>query len=202
MKKVKFLSGVLCCVAAMSLTFTSCTDDTGDSNITAAQALQAYNAVKGSYTGKMIYNATNPNNSSDDTDTLAVTWQIATDSTLVINDFPTSLLAENVLDADMKAALLAEPNQDLTCYTNYFRLSPVAFWVTPKAPAFNVTYGGNTHKIQIAFYGNSSYSFGAMTTTGKMQIQLVEAAVYVDGTLSSSAMTTIKVYNLISDSKN
>lgn len=179
---------MLGCLAAMCVTFTSCNDDDDNSSksLTPTEKQTAYNAIKGDYTGKLIYGAVNAKNSKDITDTIAATWHIATDSTVVIDKFPTKLLADNITDDNIKAALTAADAQNITCYTNYFRVSPAAFWANPVTPSYNLTYGGAAHKVQIAFFINSTYSFGQLDAKGNFEMQIIEGGIYVDGKLTTN----------------
>ena len=201
MRKIKFLSVCLSCIAVMTITFTSCNSDDDYHTLTTAEVQQAYNNVRGDYSGKLIYAATNPKNANYNTDTLAISWSIKTDSTLVIKDFPTRLLATNITNTNIKEALANADNIDLTCYTGYFQINPVAFYLNPKSPSYNLDYDGKTNKVQIAFYGNTNYSYGIADSKGKMQIQIIEGAVYENGTLVSSGLSKNTFFFLISDTK-
>lgn len=188
MKKLKFLSVLFCCLAAMS--FTSCDNGNDDvQSLTKEQIAQCFTTVKGTYTGKVIYGSINPNNKNDVTDTLNIQWAVNTDSTLVISKFPAKLLAQNINNADLKAALSAAADQDFTCYTGFTKTSPVTFLLNPVTLTYSLTYGGATHKVQVAFYINSYYSYGVYGSTvnsqNMMQMQIMEGAIYVDGTQTS-----------------
>ena len=70
----------------------------------------------------------------------------------------------------------------MKCYIGFYSLNPVAFIINPVAPSYNVNYDDKEHKVQVAFYVNSSFSYGAYNSTKKLiQMQIVEAAIYVDG---------------------
>ena len=58
MKNSRFISVMLCCLAAMCLAFTSCNKDDGNRKLTPEEKKAAFEAVKGNYTGKLIYAAT------------------------------------------------------------------------------------------------------------------------------------------------
>lgn len=193
MKKLKFISVMMCCLAAMTLTFTSCDDDDDDNRgLTPQEQQTAFNAVRGSYSGNMIYSAVNPKNSKDVSDTVAVTWNIATDSTMTINNFPIARLGDNVTDSTVRKAIQAQAPQTLNCYIGFIRLNPITFLINPVSVTLNLNYGGADHKVQIPFYVNSYYSYGAYqtATTGtnvksSMTMQIIEAAIYIDGKQTS-----------------
>jgi hypothetical protein len=184
MKKFKILSVMLCCMAAMTLM--SCNDDDSSSSLTKEDVAQCFAAIKGVYTGKVVYGSVNANNTADITDTLDVQWSAGTDSTLVIANFPAKLLAQNITNTELKAALSAAPNQNITCHTVFMQVSPITFLLNPVSPSYQLTYGGATHKVQVAFYINNYSSYGFYDTSKKMmEFQLVEGAIFVDGQQTS-----------------
>lgn len=137
--------------------------------------------VKGSYTGKLIYQAKNIKDVNDVTDTLSVSWSITNDSTLTIHNFPTNLLAENISDAALKSALAEAPAQDIQCRIGFVTASPIQWLINPIAPAYNVQFEGAEHQIHVAFYANSTNSFGRYDTSSKQLImQIVEGAIFMD----------------------
>lgn len=189
MKKLKFIS-VACCLAAMCLT--SCLNDDNDSNnsLTKDQVSQCLNMVKGVHNGQLIYAAKNPHDVKDQTDTLDISWNIKTDSTMTIYNFPTKQLFEHVSEsnagADVKEALMALPNQDIECRIGFFRTSPISFVINPVSPRFNLTLKDGTHKYDVAFYVNTTISRGDYSSADKeMAMQIVEAAIYRDDKLTS-----------------
>ena len=181
MKKLKLVT-LACCMAAMGLT--SCMNDSDDFGRELSKEELAYclNTVKGTYQGDLIYIAKNVNDISDKTDTLKISWNIANDSTMTIKDFPTRLLTANISDAKLKAALEEAPNQDIECRIGFINASPVQYLINPKAPSYNINHDGTEHKIQVAFYANSTNSFGSLNQTKKvLYMQIVEGAIYMDG---------------------
>ena len=64
--------------------------------------------------------------------------------------------AEFITDNELKEALLQQPFQEVKCKIHFVGLSPVLFYVGVDAPAYNITYGGQSHKVQLAFYGNAN----------------------------------------------
>ena len=148
-------------LAAVSLT--SCLKDNDDSNTGLSKAEKEYcaNIVKGSYTGNLIYAAKNIQNVNDVTDTLSVSWSITSDSTLTIHNFPSHLLAENISDKTLKEA--------------------IANLINPVSPCYKLQFNGAEHKFYVAFYANSTSSFGRYTSsTNKIEMQIVEGAIFMD----------------------
>ena len=181
MKKIKLVT-MACCVAAMGLT--SCMNDNDDSGRELSKEELAYclNTVKGTYQGDLIYIAKNVKDISDKTDTLKISWNIVNDSTMTIKNFPTRLLTANISDEKLKAALAEAPNQDIECRIGFINSSPVQYLINPKAPSYNINHDGTDHKIQVAFYANSTNSFGSLNQTKKvLYMQIVEGAIYMDG---------------------
>ena len=181
MKKIKLVT-MACCVAAMGLT--SCMNDSDDSGRELSKEELAYclNTVKGTYQGDLIYIAKNVKDISDKTDTLKISWNIVNDSTMTIKNFPTRLLTDNISDEKLKAALAEAPNQDIECRIGFINSSPVQYLINPKAPSYNINHDGAEHKIQVAFYANSTNSFGSLNQTKKvLYMQIVEGDIYMDG---------------------
>ncbi len=181
MKKLKFVT-MACCVAAMGLT--SCLNDSDDtrSDMSKEEVAYCFNAVRGTYEGNLIYVAKNVKDVNDNTDTLKISWNIANDSTMTIKNFPTRLLTDNISDEKLKAALAEAPNQDIECRIGFINSSPVQYLINPKAPSYNINHDGTEHKIQVAFYANSTNSFGSLNQTKKvLYMQIVEGAIYMDG---------------------
>ena len=168
-------------LAAVSLT--SCLKDNDDSNSGLSKAEKEYcaNIVKGNYTGSLIYAAKNIKDVSDVTDTLAVSWTIANDSTMTIHNFPSRLLAENISDEALRSAIAEAPDQDIKCYIGFISKDPIQWLINPSAPCYNVQFEGAEHKVYVGFYVNSTYSFGRYTSsTNKIEMQIVEGAIFMD----------------------
>lgn len=188
---MKFLPVWACCLAAF--TFASCSnDDDSSRSLTKEEIAQCLKAVKGNYSGHLIYAAKNENNPKDVTDTVAVEWSITNDSTLTIASFPTKLLAENVTDEELKKALAEADDQPLACRIGFINTTPIQFIVNPKTPAYDLNYGGKDHKVQVPFYINSYNSYGSFNATKNvLQMQIVEAGVHVDGQQTTFLRTSV-----------
>ena len=180
MKTMKLAFAALCCMTTLS--FTACSDDDSSHALTQEEKAQCLMAVKGNYTGHLIYAAKNDKNVKDVTDTVDVKWSIVSDSIMTIEKFPTKLLAENVTDTTLKAALKTAEDQTITCSIDFVKTSPVHFLVNPKTPAYILNYGGKDHKVQVAFFVNNYSSFGSYDLTKKvMSMQIIEGAIFLDG---------------------
>lgn len=202
-RKFKLLSLLACAFAALS--FTSClSDDDGSSNsgLTAEQVQLCYQATKGSYYGKMVYKKDPAQSSVSNNDTVSVSWSILTDSTMTIHEVPSKAIASAISNKELQEAIAEQPDKDINCAIAYYSLSNgtgasastqyVTWLVNPLAVTYdNVSYGGATHKVQIVFYINNTYSFGTCnTSTRKSQMQVIMGGVYVDGKYNSSLMSS------------
>ena len=186
MKKLTFVT-MACCLAAMSLT-TSCLNDSDDTrkDMTPTEIAYCLNTVKGTYNGNLIYVAKNIKDVNDNTDTLQISWSIINDSTMRISKVPTHLLAENITDDKLKAALAEQPYQDIECRIGFINSNPVQYLINPTSPSYTVNFEGADHKIQPAFYINSTNSFGSYNSTKKeLYMQIVEGAIFMDGKQTS-----------------
>ncbi|HBN47386.1 MAG TPA: DUF4840 domain-containing protein [Prevotella sp.] len=189
MKKINLIALMICCLAAV--TFTACNDDPGYKGLTPQEKTQAFNVVKGTYTGDLIYPSENPTNKSDVTDTVTVRWEIQSDSVMTIRNFPMALLANNITNKELAAALKAELPRDMKCYIDFTQVSPVTFFINPSLQSFTLNYSGKNHLVQVAMLGNNIYSFGAYDSSKKLlQMQIVEAAIYVNGILQKNALAS------------
>lgn len=183
MKNLKFLTAV-CCMAAMGITATGCLNDSDDTRKEMSKEEVAYclNAVRGDYNGDLIYVSKNIKDVNDNTDTLKINWSITNDSTMTIKKFPTRLLTANISDEKLKAALAEAPDQDIVCRIGFINSSPVQYLINPVSPAYTINHDGSEHKIHVAFYTNSTTSFGTFNQTKKeLYMQIVEGAIFMDG---------------------
>lgn len=184
MKKFRlFISSMLCIAAALSLN--SCiNDDNKNTDLTPEEIQTAYNSVKGDYSGKVITSISTGVN-----DTAAVKWDFDNDSLLTIKNIPAKMLSYNISDAEIKKALADMPPFDLKCKIKFVRMSPATFIINPVTPAFNVTYGGKSHLLQISFYIYNNYSYGQYYVDGKsLMMQAIAAGAYVDGSLQNGLL--------------
>ena len=179
-----FLSSLL----FMGSWLTSCDGNDDSSQLSAADKKAAYEAVKGDYNGFMIYTAPGTSASSNQNVTVSMSWNISGDTLLTIKDFRPYFLAQNIEDSALKNALDTLPAHDLTCSITYTSLSPVWFLIKPTSPTYNVTYGGASHEVRVAFYVNSTASYGRQDEkTNKLLLKITESLIYVDG-VSTTAL--------------
>ena len=106
------------------------------------------------------------------------------DSVMTIRNFPVELLASNITNPELAKALRKQQPRDWKCYINFTQVQPVTFFINPTLQSFSLNYNDKDHVVQIAMLGNDIYSFGMYNSSKKMmQMQIVEAAVYVNGIL-------------------
>lgn len=182
MKQLKFAILALGCIAALSLT--SCLGDDNDNNqgLTPAEVGQCLTATKGSYQGKIYYQATNPENINDAIDTLDVRWTVTADTTLIVQEFPAAVAAANIKgnNDELKEALLEADPQPLNAYLGFYENDPISFLLYPLSVKYTVFYGERTHSATVVFWVNN-YSYGIYNQTSRLfEMQFVLAALYID----------------------
>lgn len=199
MRAIKFMSLMACAFAALA--FTSCIgDDDGGakSGLTAEEIQACYLATSGNYDGNMIYKKDATSSSVNNNDTVDVSWSILTDSTMIIRNVPSKAIATAFTNNKaIREAIAEQPNQNISCYIGYYNMydkgqntQQVVWLINPMAVTYDaLTYGGETHKVQVVFLGNNGYSFGSCkTSTRKASMQVVIAGAYIDGKYDSSAV--------------
>lgn len=192
MKSLKVF--VLAACALAGLTLTSCNDD-DDDTLSTQEVQEAFQKVKGNYTGELIYASTNPDNAQDQTDTVSVSWQLGSDSVMTIHNVPAIAVARNIADSTISKAVAAQPAQDMKCYIGFFAVDPPRFLINPTGLTYEVSYiskvgeDARTHRVQVFFLANSMYSQGYYEQDkGRLAMQLIEAAIYVDGSYRSDLL--------------
>ena len=191
MKKLTFIAFIGCIMAALS--FTSCNSDSDNSykGLTEAEIQQCFLATRGLYNGKVVFLAENKANVNDKKDTLNVNWEITTDSTMTISNFPVKALAEKIThNNELKEAVSKLSPRTLNCVIQYVYVTPLQFLIGPANLDYELEYGGKTHKVQFRFYWNE-FSFGQYVSSAKhpMEMQIWAAALYVDGNQTSYGIT-------------
>lgn len=196
MRKQSLLGLLLC--ALMSIGLTSCLSDDDNSNngLTKEQIAECYNATRGSYNGNMVYKKDATSTSVSNNDTVAVSWSILTDSTMNIYNVPAKAIASVFTDSDIKQAVSEQADKVINCAIAYYNISNgtdantkyITWLVGPMSITYdNVTYKGETHKVQVSFYASNYYSFGMCnTSTRKCQMQLILYGAYIDGKYNST----------------
>lgn len=191
MKKFKLLTLFFAAFAA--LTLTSClNDDDDNTGLTAEQIQMAYNATRGSHSGKIYYTTGFNKDGKDVKDSANVSWDVTSDTVMYINNVPSKVLASVIADDNIRAAVENQGPQKIKCYINYINVSPIQWLVNPVSVSFdNVEYNGAKHKVTIAFYVNSNYSFGQLITSVNPNIQMMQfiaGALYVDDKINSDGI--------------
>ncbi|MBR5748931.1 MAG: DUF4840 domain-containing protein [Prevotella sp.] len=182
MKHLKNYLFALGCLAAAGLT--SCLSDSdSDENtgISRQEISQCLAATKGNYTGKILFEVENSNDSNDHIDTLDIDWSVTTDTMVVINQFPQAAFLENIKDSTMKAALAAAEPAESKIMINFYQASPIVFLLYPFPIIYDIEYKGEPHKASLVFWYNTYYSFGQFDTSSRVfQMQLIMAALFLD----------------------
>lgn len=180
-----FFSILLGCLTALSVT--SCLGSDDDANnsskgLSKAEIAQCYLTVGGNYSGDLLYFSKSEDGLYEEVDTLNGAWYIPTDSTLFITDFPSEVLAENVIYSELKEALADAPDQIVKCRIRFVETSPVQFLVNPYTLEYTLHYGGGDHKVQVVFYNENIYSFGILNAESReLMLKIIPAYLYVDG---------------------
>ncbi len=194
MKSFKVFAFAACVLAGLA--FTSCNDDDDNNTLSPQERQEAFQKVKGNYTGELVYASVNPKDSKDQADTVSVSWQIGTDSVMTIQNIPAIAVARNITDTIIRKAVAAQPAQDMKCYIGFFGLTPPRFLVNPTGLTYEVSYSSKLgeepkmHKVQVLFLANNMYSQGYYEQDkNRLTMQLIEAAIYVDGTYQSGLLS-------------
>lgn len=180
-----FFSILLGCLTALCVT--SCLGSDDDANnsskgLSKAEIAQCYLTVGGNYSGDLLYFSKSDDGLFEEVDTLNGAWYIPTDSTLFITDFPSEVLAENVIYSELKDALADAPDQIVKCRIRFVETSPVQFLVNPYTLEYMLHYGGGDHKVQVVFYNENIYSFGILNAESReLMLKIIPAYLYVDG---------------------
>lgn len=189
MKALKPFLMLCCCMAAVM--FTSCSDDE-DTTLTPEERQEAFQTIKGNYDGDLIYAKLDATGKDYVNDTLKVSWEIDTDSTLTIANFPATPLATYITNEEIGKAIAEQSVQKLGCSISIFDNSPIAFFINPASITYQVDCDGEAHKVQFDFFVNYVYSYGVYSNFSnineadkgpKMQMQILVDKISVDGKL-------------------
>ena len=179
----------LSCMAIMVLS--SCLGDSDNNNqgLTPQEVGQCFNAIRGSYTGKMLFENYNPNDPTDYVDTLDIAWSVTADTMVVINQFPQAVILDRIADLQIKEALEQAVPTPLKAMIGFYESNPVSFLLYPYAVTYDIEYQEAPHNISLAFWSNA-YSFGKFdSSTRVFQIQLMVAGLFLDENTSHNYLT-------------
>lgn len=183
----KYLFMIICSVAAMCLTSCYYDSDNEYHEITPQEIGQCLTAVKGNYTGKLLFDLNNPNDPKDRTDTLDIAWSVTADTMFNVKEFPQAVFLDRIADPELKKAVEQAAPAPLIARLAFYQINPISFMVYPASVVYNIEYNGGTHKASLAFWINTSYSYGLYDTTNKtFQMQLMGAGLYLDDNMSHS----------------
>ena len=178
---------IICSVAAICLTSCYYDSDNEYHEITPQEIGQCFTAVKGNYTGKLLFDLNNPNDPKDRTDTLDIAWSVTADTMFNVKEFPQAVFLDRIADPELKEAVEQAAPAPLIARLAFYQINPISFLVYPASVVYNIEYEGATHKASLAFWINTSYSYGLYDTTNKtFQMQLMGAGLYLDDNMSHS----------------
>ena len=202
MKRKNLLFLVIAFFATFSLA--SCLNDDYESKakLPSAEELKAAGGlIQGSYQGKIYqYGLNDRTGKSEKKDSVKSSWDITDDSTLVIRNFPSRMLAANVADSVLRKAIAALPDQEIKCAITVFGVKPILFYAAPYTINLGkMTYKGQLHDISIHFRFEPTFTYGGYDTESKTSAcRLKGVGVFVDGAfddLATSPLTTFLIYS-------
>ena len=202
MKRKNLLFLAIAFLATFSLA--SCLNDDYESKakLPSAEELKAASKlIQGSYQGKIYqYGLNDRTGKSEKKDSVNSSWEIKDDSTLVIRNFPSRMLAANITDSVLRKTISALPDQEIKCAITVFSVKPILFYAAPHVINLGkMTYKGQLHDISIHFRFDPSFTYGGYDTESKTSAcRLKGVGVFVDGTfddLATSPLTTFLIYS-------
>lgn len=186
MKKFFF---ALSLMTVMGLTSCLSDDDNENQGLTPQEMSQYFNAIRGDYNGKLLFEVNNPNDPKDYADTLDIAWRVAADTTVVIDEFPQVVILDRIKDNELKEALAAAAPVQLKAQIGFFKSDFVSFLLYPYAAVYDIEYQGAMHKASLAFWFNA-YSYGIYNPLDKLfEMQFVIAGLYLDDNNSHNYLT-------------
>ena len=202
MKRKNLLFLAIAFLATFSLA--SCLNDDYESKakLPSAEELKAASKlIQGSYQGKIYqYGLNDRTGKSEKKDSVNSSWEIKDDSTLVIRNFPSKMLAANITDSVLRKTIAALPDQEIKCAIGVYSVKPILFLAAPYAINLGkMTYKGQVHDISIHFRFDPSFTYGGYDTESKTSAcYLKGVGVFVDGVfddLATSPLTTFLIYS-------
>ena len=202
MKRKNLLFLAIAFLATFSLA--SCLNDDYESKakLPSAEELKAASKlIQGSYQGNIYqYGLNDRTGKSEKKDSVNSSWEIKDDSTLVIRNFPSRMLAANIKDSVLRKTIAALPDQEIKCAIGVYSVKPILFLAAPYAINLGkMTYKGQLHDISIHFRFEPTFTYGGYDTESKTSAcRLRGILVYVDGVfedLATSPLTTFLIYS-------
>ena len=204
MKKNKLLILFVALIATLS--FSSCLNDDYDEQAkrnrpTVEELKAASHTIQGLYHGKLSRYGLNEREQLERKDSVNTTWEIKDDTTLIIKNIPTKMLTASIIDADLKQAIEALPNQEIKCAISVFNVKPILFYIAPyRLDLGKITYGGKTHNVAIAFLFKADYTYGGYDADRKvLATRLLEGGLVIDGVLDKSVSKGADYFFLASE---
>lgn len=192
----KSLAGGIVTLCMICTTMASCLSSNNENTITleeaAARLAQAARQTVGSYSGQLYFAQ-----SMNDTrvDSVAVAWDVVTDTTMTVRQVPARVLAVGLTDSIVRKAVEQAEAQTIEARLAFVNYDPISFYVMPKPLSMQVDYGGARHTLTYDFYsyatyggqGLSGYTYGVYyPAIQAMQVTMIVRSVAVDGVASMS----------------
>ena len=203
MKRKNLFFLVIAFFATFSLV--SCLNDDYESKakLPSAEELKAASKlIQGSYQGRIYqYGINDKTGKSEKKDSVNSSWEIKDDTTLVIRNFPSRMLAANVNDSVLRKAIAALPDQEIKCaIIGVFSVKPILFYAAPFSLNLGkMTYKGQLHDISIHFRFDPSFTYGGYDTESKTFVCRIKGIlVFVDGVLDDSAISPLNTFLIYS----
>jgi len=155
MKRKNLFFLVIAFFATFSLV--SCLNDDYESKakLPSVEELKAASKlIQGSYQGRIYqYGINDKTGKSEKKDSVNSSWEIKHDTTLVIRNFPSRMLAANVNDSVLRKAIAALPDQEIKCaIIGVFSVKPILFYAAPFSLNLGkMTYKGQLHDISMEY---------------------------------------------------
>ena len=108
---------ILILALVTTLSFTSClSDDYEYKQIPQAELKAAFLTIQGNYQGWLFSHTSDGKSGKiEKKDSLRTTWEIRSDSTVLVRNFPSKMLANNITNLELKKAVEALPARDIKC---------------------------------------------------------------------------------------
>ena len=190
MKRIyKLLAAVCLLLAVVSLS--SCLSDSDDNSEAEKEWQEWYKgfqaevaASHGPYAGYVYYQ---PDAKSEDVDSVAVEWDIANDSLMVLRNVPTRLFVQKLPESlsSLKEAISAVNTVDVRVKImfNVYYKSPLLFYVYPEPVTLNISVDGQPKTAVVNFmnFETANQSYGqVMVSDGRCAVNVFLENIVVD----------------------